>query len=95
MIKIQIYIANFNLGEEKYRVDIPGYFERTDSAIIHRRRWAPLSDLATSSEMSAPMVVGFVIVRSESQGGEHESGFTQHVSSVLGCNGRDAANAAP
>jgi hypothetical protein len=40
-------------------------------------------------------VFGSVILRSESQGGKHEIGFTQHVSSVLGRNGRGAANAAP
>jgi hypothetical protein len=38
---------------------------------------------------------GSVIVRSESQGGKHQIGFTQHVSSVLGRNGRGAANPAP
>ena len=96
MIKIQIYIANFNLGVRK----ISGRHTRTLSGltpplsiIAARHR---LGDLATRRpEMSAPMVVGFVIVRSESQGGEHESGFTQHVSSVLGRNARDAANATP
>ena len=47
MIKIQIYIANFNLGHERYRSTYSD-LERTDSA-IPSLPLAPLRDLATSS----------------------------------------------
>jgi hypothetical protein len=63
---------------------------------VRQLRRAEPSALATPRAAAASRRSLWFCYRAiEIQGGKHEIGFTQHVSSVLGRNGRDAANTAP